>query len=359
MKTVLIVEDEKLIRQGIKTMIQRSGVPVEVIIECNNGEMALDVIREQKVDVMFTDIRMPKMDGIELVKQMQSCEHVPLTVAISGYDDFSYAVEMLRNGVREYILKPVEREKITEILKKLNDEIEKEQEKRIEKKRLGHQQMKHLMLLSNTTEEEMQTLERQYEKEFYDSGYAVLCQNAKERTNLSRGNYFYLSDIEGCDVFVVPEDKLELLLKNELLTGCTGVSAIHHGLRELRTAYLESVMLRKEAFCRNKKEVRAEDGREHIPEGLVQEAGKLTTEAAKLQRVQLIGTDRRDDAARAWGQFFYEVKNGRIETAQYEACMEDFFREAAKTYRNVIEEEALKEIRHRLQRTVSMCMRKN
>ena len=123
------------------------------------------------------------------------------------------------------------------------------------------------------------------------------------------------------------------------------MSAIHHGLRELRTAYLESVMLRKEAFCRNKKEVRAEDGREHIPEGLVQEAGKLTTEAAKLQRVQLIGTDRRDDAARAWGQFFYEVKNGRIETAQYEACMEDFFREAAKTYRNVIEEEALKEIR--------------
>lgn len=345
MKTVLIVEDEKLIRQGIKTMISRSGVPVEVIIECSNGEMALDVIREQKVDVMFTDIRMPKMDGIELVKQMQSCEHVPLTVAISGYDDFSYAVEMLRNGVREYILKPVEREKITEILKKLNDEIEAEQEKRNEKKRLGYQQMKHLMLLSHTTEEELQTMERQYEKEFYESGYAVLCQNAKERTNLQKENYIYLSDIEGNDVFVVSEDKLEFLLKNELQTGCTGVSAIHHGLRELRTAYLESVMLRKEAFCRNKKEVRAEESREHIPEGLVQEAEKLTTEAAKLQRVQLIGTDRRDDVERAWRQFFYEVKNGRIDTAQYEACMAEFFRDAAKTYRNVIEEEeTLKEI---------------
>lgn len=344
MKTVLIAEDEKLIRQGIKTMISRSGVPVEVIIECSNGEMALDVIREQKVDVMFTDIRMPKMDGIELVKQMQSCEHVPLTVAISGYDDFSYAVEMLRNGVREYILKPVEREKITEILKKLNDEIEAEQEKRNEKRRLGYQQIKHLMLLSHTTEEEMQTLERQYEKEFYESGYAVLCQNAKERTNLQMENYIYLSDIEGNDVFVVSEDKLELLLKNELVSGCTGVSAIHHGLRELRTAYLESVMLRKEAFCRNKKEVRAEET-EHIPEGLVQEAKKLTTETAKLQRVQLIGTDRRDDVERAWHQFFYEVKNGRIETAQYEACMAEFFRDAAKTYRNVIgEEETLKEI---------------
>ncbi len=345
MKTVLIVEDEKLIRQGIKTMIQRSGVPVEVIIECNNGEMALEVIREQKVDVMFTDIRMPKMDGIELVKQMQSCEHVPLTVAISGYDDFSYAVEMLRSGVREYLLKPVERGKITEILQKFNNEIEEEQEKYNEKKRLGYQQIKHLMLLTNTTEEEIQTLERQYENELYAGGYVVCCQNVKKRMNLQEENYIYLADMEGCDVFVVPEEKLDLLLENELINGYIGVSGIYHGLRELRTAYLESVLLRKEAFCRNKKEMRTESGREHIPEGLVQEAGKQVTEAAKLQRVQLIGTDRREDVARVWHQFFYEVKNGRIGIAQYEACMMEFFRDVAKTYRNVIdEEEGLKEV---------------
>ena len=64
MKTVLIVEDEKLIRQGLKTMIMRSGVPVETVIECSNGEMALEILREQEIEVMFTDIRMPKMDGI-------------------------------------------------------------------------------------------------------------------------------------------------------------------------------------------------------------------------------------------------------------------------------------------------------
>ena len=75
MKTVLIVEDEKLIRQGLRKMIQRSGVPVEVIMECNNGETALEILKEQSIDVMFTDIRMPKMDGIELVERMQECEH--------------------------------------------------------------------------------------------------------------------------------------------------------------------------------------------------------------------------------------------------------------------------------------------
>ena len=51
MKTVLIVEDEKLIRQGLRKMIQRSGVPVEVIMECNNGETALEILKEQSIDV--------------------------------------------------------------------------------------------------------------------------------------------------------------------------------------------------------------------------------------------------------------------------------------------------------------------
>lgn len=127
MKTVLIVEDEKLIRQGLRKMIQRSGVPVEVIMECNNGETALEILKEQSIDVMFTDIRMPKMDGIELVERMQECEHIPLTVAISGYDDFNYAVAMMHNGVREYLLKPIEREKICDILARLNQEIEEGQ----------------------------------------------------------------------------------------------------------------------------------------------------------------------------------------------------------------------------------------
>ena len=126
MKTVLIVEDEKLIRQGLRKMIQRSGVPVEVIMECNNGETALEILKEQSIDVMFTDIRMPKMDGIELVERMQECEHIPLTVAISGYDDFEYAKQAIKIGVAEYLLKPVSSavllEHLSEIAEKVRDE---------------------------------------------------------------------------------------------------------------------------------------------------------------------------------------------------------------------------------------------
>ena len=63
MKTVLIVEDEKLIRQGLRKMIQRSGVPVEVIMECNHGETALEILKEQSSDVMFTAVSYTHLAG--------------------------------------------------------------------------------------------------------------------------------------------------------------------------------------------------------------------------------------------------------------------------------------------------------
>ena len=68
MKTVLIAEDEKLIRKGLETMVRRAPVPVEEIISVKDGEEALEVLRHQEVDVLITDIRMPRMDGIALTE---------------------------------------------------------------------------------------------------------------------------------------------------------------------------------------------------------------------------------------------------------------------------------------------------
>ena len=342
MKTVLVVEDEKLIRQGIKTMIQRSGVPVEVILECNNGEAALEIIREQKIDVMFTDIRMPKMNGIELVEKMQECEHVPLTVAISGYDDFSYAVGMMRNGVREYILKPVERQKLVDILKKLNEEVENASEQEIAKQKLGCRQIKHLMLIPGTSEEELAVLEAQYAKEFVwtltGKNYVVCCQNGKLQREIRQDEYIYLENIEGNDFFIVEEVQLPDLLEHELAQGFVGVSAAHHGVRELRTAYLEACQMRKRAFCREQNVMQFGRTEEHIPEKLLQEAAKLVSPEAKMQRVQILGTERRAEMEKIWHQFFYEVRNGRIDEKQFEECMNDFLAEEEKIYRNVLAE---------------------
>ena len=119
MNTLLVVEDEKLIRQGIVAMIRRSSVPGEEILECRNGEEALEILRKRRVDVMFTDIRMPKMDGLTLVNEMEELSQKPVVIVLSGYDEFSYAVEMMKHGVRDYILKPIKRETIEQLLENL------------------------------------------------------------------------------------------------------------------------------------------------------------------------------------------------------------------------------------------------
>ena len=162
MKTVMIVEDEKMIRQGLHAMIKRCGVPVDVIIECRNGEEALEMLSYQPVDVLFTDIRMPKMDGIELVRRLHEMPDMPLVVAISGYDDFSYAVEMLRNGVREYLLKPIDRDKICQVMQTLEQELEQRNRSDEKERQIGRQQLRHILQSKQLPEEAIELLKQKY-----------------------------------------------------------------------------------------------------------------------------------------------------------------------------------------------------
>src|SRR5690606_15922774 len=122
MNKVLIVEDEKMIRKGIVAMLKRAPVEIKEIIECRNGKEALELLQTTKFDLMITDIRMPKMDGISLVKQIRDMPSKPMVVVVSGYDDFNYAVEAPRHGVMDYLLKPIEREKFYKIMSNIQEE---------------------------------------------------------------------------------------------------------------------------------------------------------------------------------------------------------------------------------------------
>ncbi len=116
MNSILIAEDEKFIRLGLKAMIARADVPVREILEARDGEEAWAILKSRPIDLLITDIRMPKLDGIELVGRLSGLANPPLVLVVSGYDDFNYAVAMMRQGVQNYLLKPVEREKMREAL---------------------------------------------------------------------------------------------------------------------------------------------------------------------------------------------------------------------------------------------------
>ncbi|MBR3644875.1 MAG: response regulator [Lachnospiraceae bacterium] len=249
MDKVLIVEDEKLIRQGIKTMVSRSGVPVKEIIECNNGEAALEILKTTDIDVMFTDIQMPVMDGITLVKNINELNllNPPAIAAISGYDDFDYAVSMMRNGVKEYLLKPVDRKKITEFLQKKEEEINLKNKDFEERKKIAFQQLQYMILFDSIEGEEIIRITDTLAEFLPMKEYVVICTNYQDNDLDIDGKVYFFTARDYMNFFVVDlSAKYDLI--DELRSYCLGISHIYTNLRDLRQAYYEATAMRKTAF---------------------------------------------------------------------------------------------------------------
>ena len=234
MNKVLVVEDEKLIRQGIASMIKRSGVPVDEVIECNNGLAALDILEDQHVDVVFTDIRMPKMNGIELVQAIQELENPPLAVAISGYDDFSYAVEMMRQGVREYILKPVEREKLKTVLEKLDNELNHRREDQEKTEAMDNQLLKYMLRDKDSNAEDIELMSQKLMREV---GQEYIVIVAREQASLKSRIGITLNSVQGQNVFIVKPNG-----ESELQNGkYIGISDVYASVTDLKEAYKQAL----------------------------------------------------------------------------------------------------------------------
>lgn len=124
MARVLIVDDELIFRKGLGKMVSDLGREWEVVGEARDGFEALDMLEQLRPQVLLTDIHMPRMDGIQL--QQVARERFPdlLTVVVSGYDEFAYAQQSMRQGARDYLTKPIEREELARVMDGLRRELE-------------------------------------------------------------------------------------------------------------------------------------------------------------------------------------------------------------------------------------------
>lgn len=122
MPKILIVDDEKIFRKGLRAMIASLDPEWEVVGDASDGYEALDRAEVLHPDVILTDIRMPRMDGIALQRVVKERFPQMLCVVISGYEDFTYALQSMRYGARDYLMKPVERSELQRILEKLKEE---------------------------------------------------------------------------------------------------------------------------------------------------------------------------------------------------------------------------------------------
>lgn len=125
MKTIrtLVVDDEPFIRKSIIKSIETANSMFSVIAEAGDGLSALQIIKEQTPDVIFVDINMPLMDGIELIKKISLLENAPICVILSGYSDFKYAKSAIQYHVTNYLLKPIDFSELKDVLASIQSDI--------------------------------------------------------------------------------------------------------------------------------------------------------------------------------------------------------------------------------------------
>ena len=119
---LLIADDEDTIRRGVAKYIQLHSDRFTKIYEAENGQEALDLLIQYQPDLVLLDVQMPLKSGIEVMKEAEKVGLHPVTVILSGYDEFKYAQQALRYGAKEYLLKPVRATDILECLNRLADE---------------------------------------------------------------------------------------------------------------------------------------------------------------------------------------------------------------------------------------------
>ncbi len=122
---LLIVDDEKIVRQGIIRCIDFEVLGIGEIYEAENGMEALKIVEDKEVDFILADINMPRMNGLEFAKAAKNINKKIKLAFITGYDYFEYAREALKIGADDYVLKPVSKKDIYEILSRM---IEKKKE---------------------------------------------------------------------------------------------------------------------------------------------------------------------------------------------------------------------------------------
>ncbi|WP_283674742.1 response regulator transcription factor [Butyricicoccus sp. Marseille-Q5471] len=124
MYQVVVVDDEQIIREGLCKAIPWESLGLTLVGQAANGAEAWEVIRQCRPEIVVTDIRMPYMDGIELIRKMRSNQMDSCVIILSGYSEFEYAQTAVKLGVSDYVMKPIDIPSICRTLRGLKDDLD-------------------------------------------------------------------------------------------------------------------------------------------------------------------------------------------------------------------------------------------
>ncbi|WP_058308461.1 response regulator [Gracilibacillus massiliensis] len=193
---ILIVDDEPRLRRGIERQVLQANEDFEVIGSFSDGIECLNAIetKDTSFDLLITDVKMPEMDGLTLIKKLKQ-KHSFLSVVISGFDDFKFLQTAIREGASDYLIKPIDRSEFRSQLLMFRDKIMK---KRMENKKLREitkdaeqsNYLKQIQLLQEITNDQKQDISqidwtKEFPKGYYLSFYVCIDQRGNKRKKYS------------------------------------------------------------------------------------------------------------------------------------------------------------------------------
>jgi len=124
MHKVMIIDDNYLIRQSVRASIDWGSLGCEVVGEAGDGEEGLVLLRELRPHILITDIKMPGIDGLEMVRRIRGLLPNAKVIVITAYEQFDYARQAIKTGVKDFIVKPIDDDQLTDALREAVRELE-------------------------------------------------------------------------------------------------------------------------------------------------------------------------------------------------------------------------------------------
>ena len=204
MYKAIIVDDEEMIRKGIKNVIQWASLGIDEVHIASSAKEAFEKMQNIKFNIMITDICMPEMDGLTLVKEVNEINPELKIIVLTGFDNFEYAQKCCKMNVNDFLLKPVDEEELTSVIKKIVKDLDSERDK-IEKHRKivrvegTEQQLKLDQLMQNiiydiNSEEAINSIKKEYKLDNYNKFKVVILKHILD-DNLSWKNHYKLLNL--------------------------------------------------------------------------------------------------------------------------------------------------------------------
>lgn len=173
---VIIVDDEPLIRDGLVKLFSWKDYQMQVSAVFPNGSLALEYLEKHAADIIITDIKMPVMNGIELMQECQRRNLPAKFIVLSGYTDFEYVKTAARLGIENYLLKPVDTQEMSQTLIQVKRKIEAQRQNKIlleEGIRILRNNLLYRMMIGEISYEEIEERREYLNIPFDSCGYRV------------------------------------------------------------------------------------------------------------------------------------------------------------------------------------------